>query len=46
MQVTVMHNHCMSEQGMVEGFRFSMNPKENNRFMPMNRRMFFRHSMV
>jgi hypothetical protein len=46
LQVTVMHNHCMSQQGMVEGFRFSMNPKENNQFMPMNRRMFFRHSMV
>jgi hypothetical protein len=41
-----MLNHCMSEQGMVEGFRFSLHPKANNQFIPMNRRMFFRHSMV
>jgi Fe-S cluster assembly scaffold protein SufB len=26
-KVTVMHNHCMSEQGMVEGFRFSIHAK-------------------
>jgi hypothetical protein len=45
-QVTVMLNHCMSEQGMVEGFRFSLHAKANNQFIPMNRRMFFRHSMV
>jgi hypothetical protein len=45
-QVTVMHNHCMSEQGMAEGFRFSLGRGENNQFLPMNRRMFFRHSMV
>ncbi len=68
-QVTVMHNHCMSEQvravfhasvcvcvsssdqikraqGMIEGFRFTMNAKENNQYLPINRRMFFRHSMV
>ena len=31
---------------MVEGFRFTVNPKENHQVMPMNRRMFFRHSMV
>jgi hypothetical protein len=41
-----MLNHCMSEQGMVEGFRFSLHAKANNQFIPMNRRMFFRHSMV
>ena len=44
--VTVMHNHCMSDQGMIEGFRFTMGPKENHQYLPMNRRMFFRHSMV
>ncbi len=26
-RVTVMHNHCMSQQGMIEGFRFTMSPK-------------------
>ena len=31
---------------MVEGFRFSLNAKANNQFLPMNSRMFFRHSMV
>ena len=31
---------------MIEGFRFTVDPKENNQVMPMNRRMFFRHSMV
>jgi hypothetical protein len=44
--VTIMHNHCMSEQGMVEGFRFTLDPKSNNQYLPLNRRMFFRHSMV
>ena len=33
-------------QGMVEGFRFTLDPKANNQFLPINRRMFFRHSMV
>ena len=33
-------------QGMIEGFRFTMNSKENNQYLPINRRMFFRHSMV
>jgi hypothetical protein len=41
-----MLNHCMSEQGMVEGFRFSLHAEANNQFIPMNRRMFFRHSTV
>lgn len=45
-QVTVMHNHCMSEQGMIEGFRFTMNPTERSSCLPMPRKMFFRHSMV
>jgi hypothetical protein len=45
-RVTVMHNHCMSDQGMIEGFRFTMSAKENHQYLPMNRRMFFRHSMV
>ncbi len=31
---------------MIEGFRFTVDPKENNQVLPMNRRMFFRHSMV
>lgn len=31
---------------MIEGFRFTMDAKENNQFLPLNRRMFFRHSMV
>ena len=31
---------------MIEGFRFTMDAKENNEFVPMSRRMFFRHSMV
>jgi hypothetical protein len=31
---------------MIEGFRFTVHPKENNQVLPMNRRMFFRHSMV
>ena len=45
-KVTVMHNHCMSEQGMVEGFRFSIHAKEISSIMPISRKMFFRHSMV
>lgn len=45
-QVTVMHNHCMSEQGMIEGFRFTMSPKERSSCLPVCRKMFFRHSMV
>ncbi len=44
--VTVMHNHCMSEQGMIEGFRFTLDAAANNSYLPLNRRMFFRHSMV
>lgn len=31
---------------MIEGFRFTMDARENNQFLPLNRRMFFRHSMV
>ena len=31
---------------MIEGFRFTVDPKANNQVLPMNRRMFFRHSMV
>lgn len=45
-RVTVMHNHCMSEQGIVEGFRFTLDARENHQHIPMNRKMFFRHSMV
>jgi hypothetical protein len=44
--VTVMHNHCMSEQGMIEGFRFTVDPKERSSCIPVCRKMFFRHSMV
>ena len=33
-------------QGMIEGFRFTIDARENNQFLPLNRRMFFRHSMV
>lgn len=40
--VTAMHNHCMSEQGMIEGFRFTLDAKANNQFLPINQRMFFR----
>jgi hypothetical protein len=36
----------MSEQGMVEGFRFTLDRKALSQHLPMNRRMFFRHSMV
>lgn len=45
-QVTVMHNHCMSEQGMIEGFRFTMNANEKSSCLPVCRKLFFRHSMV
>ena len=31
---------------MIEGFRFTMRATENNQFLPLNRRMFFQHSMV
>lgn len=44
--VTVMHNHCMSEQGMVEGYRFSIHAREISSILPISRKMFFRHSMV
>lgn len=33
-------------QGMIEGFRFTIHPRENHQFLPINRRMFFRHTMV
>jgi hypothetical protein len=45
-KVTVMHNHCMSEQGMIEGFRFTVSSKERSSCLPVCRKMFFRHSMV
>ena len=45
-QVVVMHNHCMSEQGMIEGFRFTVDPRESSSCLPVCRKMFFRHSMV
>ena len=41
-----MHNHCMSEQGMIEGFRFTVDPRESSSCLPVCRKMFFRHSMV
>lgn len=44
--VTVMHNHCMSEQGMIEGFRFTISPREISSILPIPRKMFFRHSVV
>ena len=31
---------------MVEGFRFTLDARENNQYLPLSRRMFFRHSMV
>ena len=33
-------------QGMIEGFRFTMDARENHQFLPLNRHMYFRHSMV
>lgn len=45
-RVTVMHNHCMSEQGMIEGFRFTVGCNEGSGILPISRKMFFRHSMV
>ena len=36
-KVTVMHNHCMSEQGMIEGFRFTVNANERSSCLPMPR---------
>jgi len=44
--VAVTHNHCMSEQGMIEGFRFTVDSRERSSCLPMCRKMFFRHSMV
>ena len=41
-----MHNHCMSEQGMVEGFRFTVGTNEGSGILPISRKLFFRHSMV
>lgn len=31
---------------MIEGFRFTMDARENHQFLPLNRRMYFRHTMV
>lgn len=31
---------------MIEGFRFTLDASANNSHLPLNRRMFFRHSMV
>ena len=45
-RVTVMHNHCMSEQGMIEGYRFCIHAREISSILPISRKMFFRHSMV
>lgn len=44
--VTVMHNHCMSEQGMIEGFRFTISANEISSILPISRKMFFRHSVA
>jgi hypothetical protein len=44
--ITPCVNHCMSMGGDIEGFRFTCEPTELAHCLPVNRKMFFRTSMV
>jgi hypothetical protein len=44
--ITPCINHTMTEDGDIEGFRFTCKPSEVANCLPVNRRMFFRTSMV
>jgi hypothetical protein len=44
--ITPCVNHTMTKNGDVEGFRFTCAPEETARCLPINRRMFFRTSMI
>jgi hypothetical protein len=39
-------NHTMTDDGDIEGFRFSCAPAETAKCLPINRRMFFRTTMI
>jgi hypothetical protein len=44
--ITPCVNHTMADVGDIEGFRFTCNTRESSKCLPVNRRMFFRTSMV
>lgn len=44
--VVVMPNHCVSAGGSAEGFKFTCLGSDSATVLPVDRQMFFRHSMV
>jgi hypothetical protein len=44
--ITPCINHTMTDDGDIEGFRFTCAPDESAHCLPVNRKMFFRTSMV
>jgi hypothetical protein len=44
--IDVMPNHCISEDGTMQGFRYSCDATDKSGCLPMQRKMFFRTSMI
>jgi hypothetical protein len=44
--IDVMPNHCISDDGTMQGFKFTCNGSDKSNCLPMQRKMFFRTSML
>jgi hypothetical protein len=44
--IDVMPNHCISDDGTMQGFKFTCNGSDKSSCLPMQRKMFFRTSML
>jgi hypothetical protein len=44
--IDAMPNHCISENGTMQGFRYTCSASDKSHCLPMHRKMFFRTSMV